>query len=299
LTLFFLPKQSNPESQGWVRGRDALLAITAGSGIGWISWLLMTRNWSLPSINHYFLANAKSGGGGTNVVNVILVDFRGFDTFGEITVLGCAGLAIFAMLDGILQGKLRARVLNWNPGIVRSADRHPLMMVVVTRIMLPMAVMVGIYIFLRGHNLPGGGFIAALIVSIALVMQYMASGFGWAANQVRFKYHALIGGGILTAAATGIGAMVFDRPFMTSWHDHWHPPKILGVDFGDIELASAVAFDLGVFLTVMGAVMLALAQYAKLGSTAAEFQINASPMDYDPSRSDTQPATPGTTGEVV
>ncbi len=299
LTLFFLPKQSAPESRSWVRGRDAILAIVAGSGIGWISWMMMTRNWSLPSIQSFFLENSKSGGGGTNVVNVILVDFRGFDTFGEITVLGCAGLAIFAMLDGILQGKLRARILNWNPGIARSADRHPVMMVVVTRVMLPLAVMVGFYIFLRGHNLPGGGFIAALIVSIALIMQYMASGFGWAANQVRFQYHALIGSGVLIAAATGIGAMVFDRPFLTSWHDHWHPPKILGIDFGDIELASAVAFDLGVFLTVVGAVMLALAQYSKLGSTAAEFQINVRPMDFDPSLSDAPPGTSGSAGEVI
>jgi multicomponent K+:H+ antiporter subunit A len=295
LTLFFLPKNSQPESASWVRFRDALVGVVAGIGMGGMSWLMMTREWSLPSIKDYFLAQSKPGGGGANVVNVILVDFRGFDTFGEITVLGCAGLAIFAMLDGLLQGKLRAKVLNWEPGIVRSADRHPLMMVVVTRVMLPLAVMVGAFIFMRGHNLPGGGFIAALIVSIALIMQYMASGFGWAANQVRFKYHALIGSGVLIAAATGIGAMVFDLPFLTSWHDHWHPPVIplgtyggqaYGWDFGEFEFASAVAFDLGVFLTVVGAVMLALAQYSKLGSTAAEFQINRKPMDFDPSLPD-------------
>jgi multicomponent K+:H+ antiporter subunit A len=293
LTLFFLPKQSAPESHSWVRVRDAGLATVAGCGMGAMSWLMMTRQWSMESIQSYFLENSKSGGGGTNVVNVILVDFRGFDTFGEITVLGCAGLAIFAMLDGIFHGKLRARVLNWDPGISRTADRHPMMMVVVTRVMLPLAVMVGVYIFLRGHNLPGGGFIAALIVSIALIMQYMASGFGWAANQVRFKYHALIGSGILIAAATGIGAMVADRPFLKSWHGHWHPPKVLGIDFGDIELASAVAFDLGVFLTVVGAVMLALAQYAKLSSTAAEYQTNVRPMDVDPSLNDLGTGQPG------
>jgi multicomponent K+:H+ antiporter subunit A len=284
LTLFFLPKNSSPESKSWVRLRDACLGIVAGIGMGGMSWLLMTREWSMESIQSYFLANAKTGGGGTNVVNVILVDFRGFDTFGEITVLGCAGLAIFAMLEGMLRGSLRERVQKWEPDVVRSADRHPLLMVVVTRVMLPMAILVGIFIFLRGHNLPGGGFIAALIVSVALIMQYMASGLGWAANQIRFKYHGLIGGGVLVAAATGIGAMVADRPFLTSWHDHWHPPKFLGIDFGDIEAASAMAFDLGVFLTVIGAVMLALAQFSKLGVVATDSTVNRTPMDCVPAR---------------
>ena len=56
----------------------------------------------------------------------------------------------------------------------------PLPLVVVTRILLPLVLVVAVYIFLRGHNAPGGGFVAGLLVSIALVMQYMASGFGWA-----------------------------------------------------------------------------------------------------------------------
>lgn len=292
LALFFLPKHSIPESMSWIRWRDAGLATVAGLGMGGMSWLMMTRQWSMESIQSYFLANAKSGGGGTNVVNVILVDFRGFDTFGEITVLGCAGLAIFAMLEGLLRGSLRQRVQRWLPDISRTADRHPILMVVVTQVMLPMAILVGLYIFFRGHNQPGGGFIAALIVSVALIMQYMASGFGWAANQVRFKYHGLIGGGVLIAAATGIGAMVGDRPFLTSWHDHWHPPKIWGIDFGDIELASAMAFDLGVFLTVIGAVMLALAQFSKLGIVATHSEVNLTPMDGHPSSSPTPTSQP-------
>lgn len=284
LTLYFLPKHSQPESMNWVRLRDACLGIAAGIGMGGMSWLMMTRDWSMESIQGYFLANAKSGGGGTNVVNVILVDFRGFDTFGEITVLGCAGLAIYAMLEGLFRGKLLAKLQSWTPEGTFTADRHPILMVVVTRVMLPMAILVGMFIFFRGHNLPGGGFIAALIVSVALIMQYMASGFGWAANQVGIKYHGLIGGGVLVAAATGIGAMVGDRPFLTSWHDHWHPPKFMGIDFGDIEAASAMAFDLGVFLTVIGAVMLALAQFSKLGTLATGSKVNQTPMDCDPSR---------------
>src|SRR5690606_30619084 len=114
-------------------------------------------------------------------------------------------------------------------------------------------------------------------VSIALIMQYMASGFGWAAKQVRFEYHALIGGGALVAAATGISAMVLDAPFLTSGHDHFHLPLV-----GDVELSSTVAFDLGVFLTVVGGVMLALAQLSYLGDSTAREKMNEEPMDLDP-----------------
>jgi len=136
---------------------------------------------------------------------------------------------------------------------------------------------VGAYIFLRGHNQPGGGFIAALVVSIALIMQYMASGFGWAAQRVKVNYHAMIGLGVLVAAATGIGAMVLDQPFLTSTFGHFHLPLV-----GEFELASAMAFDTGVFLTVVGAVMLMLANLSRMGRWTSPYTINTGAMDVDP-----------------
>jgi multicomponent K+:H+ antiporter subunit A len=145
--------------------------------------------------------------------------------------------------------------------------------------MLPLALMVGAYIFLRGHNVPGGGFIAGLVVAIALIVQYMASGFGWAAQRLQIDYHALIGAGVLIAAATGIGAWIVDRPFLTSAFGHFHLPLV-----GDFELASAMAFDTGVFLTVIGAVMLALANLSRIGRRAEHLSINEEPMDVDPSQ---------------
>lgn len=139
------------------------------------------------------------------------------------------------------------------------------MMVVATRMMLPVALMVGIYIFLRGHNVPGGGFIAGLVVAIALVMQYMASGFGWTAARQKVDYHGLIGAGILIAAATGIGSWLAGRPFMTSnfgYFEIWPLEKF--------ELATAALFDLGVFLTVLGAVMLALSSLTRIAVRAGQ-----------------------------
>ena len=280
LALYFLPKESPVSStvraQPLRHLRDAVLALVAGGGMAAVSWAMLTRDGV--SLSDYYLENSVSGGGGTNVVNVILVDFRGFDTFGEIIVLGIAALAIFALLDGALHGRVGRRLSAWTPDLPVSVDRHPIIMVVATRVMLPLALLVGAYIFLRGHNQPGGGFIAALVVSIALIMQYMASGFAWAAQRVRVKYHAMIGGGVLVAAATGVGAMVLDRPFLTSAFTHVHLPVV-----GEFELASAMAFDTGVFLTVVGAVMLALANLSRMGRWTAHRPVNKMAMDVDPS----------------
>jgi multicomponent K+:H+ antiporter subunit A len=290
LALYFLPKHTPPESTRSRRLRDGALAVLGGLGMGGLSWAAMTRDFT--TLSGYYLEQAKPGGGGTNVVNVILVDFRGFDTFGEIIVLGIAALAIYALLDGALRGPVARKLAAWVPDQPQSADRHPMMMAVATRVMLPLALMVGAYILLRGHNQPGGGFIAGLVVAIALIMQYMASGFGWAAQQMRVDYHAMIGAGVLIAAATGIAAMVTDHPFLTSAFDYFHLPLI-----GEFELASALPFDVGVFLTVVGAVMLALANLSRLGRRAANVPINEGPMDVDPAAASGRcagalPATP-------
>lgn len=265
LALHFLPKETLLETSAWRQYRDVSLAIASGSGVGYLSWAMMTHDFQ--SISNYYIQHSKPLGGGANVVNVILVDFRGFDTFGEIMVIGIAAISIFSMLDGMHSGAVFVSLSQWKSGLRFAPNRHPIMMVVVTRIMLPLAILVGCFIFLRGHNLPGGGFIAALVVSIALIMQYMASGFHWADERVHFDYHALIGGGALITAASGIGSMVLGKPFLTSGFRYVDFPFI-----GKVELASATAFDLGVFLTVVGGVMLALANFSNLGRMTAEGQ---------------------------
>jgi len=277
LALYFLPKESPVESSALRRGRDAVLAGLAGFGVGGLAWGMMTRDFS--SLSDYYLEHSHHLGGGDNVVNVILVDFRGFDTFGEIIVLGIAGLAIYALLKGMMEGEIHEKLGSWPVDVRKSADRHPILMVVMARVMLPLVLIVGVYIFLRGHNSPGGGFIAGLVVAIALVMQYMASGFGWAAQRMTIKYHALIGGGVLIAATTGIGAMIMGYPFLTSTFDYFKLPVV-----GKFELASALGFDIGVFLTVVGGVMLALAHLSDLGRWASHSPINEQPMDSLPSR---------------
>ncbi|WP_415883526.1 monovalent cation/H+ antiporter subunit A [Neptuniibacter sp. QD34_54] len=253
LALFFLPKNTPKESSPRRLVRDLSISALIGGIIGTVNYAMMTR--PLESISDFFVANSKTGGGGTNVVNVILVDFRGFDTFGEITVLGIAALGIY---------KLIVRMRLYMPsgdehGRHWSTDSHPMVLSTISQMLLPLALLVSVYIFLRGHNEPGGGFIAGLITAVAIIQQYIANGVEWMKENIRLKYQALIGSGLLIAFMTGIGSFIFDRPFLTSWFDYFKWPWV-----GKFELASAMLFDLGVYLTVVGATMMILANLGKL-----------------------------------
>lgn len=263
LALNLLPKQPPPLSAPARKWRDGVLAVGGGALVGGLAWAMLTRD-AGASIAAFHIANAKPGGGGTNIVNVILVDFRAYDTLGEIIVLGIAGLAIFALLDTAATGSAGARLARWRKDSVHSPERHPMMLVMASRLALPLALTVGIYLFLRGHNQPGGGFIAALVVSIAFLLQYLAAGHAWSDRRRAFDEQPMIAAGVLVAMATGLGAVVLGAPFLTSWFDYFSLPLI-----GKFELASAMLFDTGVFLTVLGAVMLALEKLGNIAQRAA------------------------------
>ncbi len=271
LALNLLPKLTPSEAEPGKRAYDGAIALVAGLGVAGLAYAMMTRDFT--TISDYHLAESKPGGGGTNVVNVILVDFRGFDTFGEIIVLCIAALTIFALLDTALRGAA-ARRLDAMRQRLESADAHPLVLVVATRVLLPLAVAVGIYIFLRGHNQPGGGFIAGLVVAIAIIMQYMASGYAWAAERARFDAHDFLGAGVLAAGLTGVGSFLFGRPFLTSSFGYFHVPLV-----GEVELATAILFDIGVFLTVVGTVLLSLSQIARVERRAERRPVPEGPAD--------------------
>lgn len=280
LALNFLPNETPVESSVFRRARDGVIAVAGGAVITMLSFHYMVRDSVAPAISDFHLANSYKGGGGTNVVNVILVDFRGFDTYGEIIVLGIAALLIYALTEALLSGPVRAKLLNRIPDQPRAGDMHPMMMVVLTRVLMPLIIMVGFYIFLRGHNQPGGGFIAGLVVSIAVVMQYMASGFQWASDRLRYPYHGIIGAGVLIAGLTGIGSWFVGKPFMTTAFGYVRIPP-----FNEFELATALVFDLGVFLSVVGAVMLSLESFSRF-SRRTNKESSDYAMDIDPSRDD-------------
>jgi multicomponent K+:H+ antiporter subunit A len=249
--LALLPATTPRESSSGRRARDAFLAVGGGAGIAWLAWLVMTRDHD--SISWYFLENSVPKGGGANSVNVILVDFRGYDTFGEITVLGIAAVGVLALLD-----RFRIQRPPTDPeGRRWTFADQPLMLRVAARLVLPLALVVSVYIFWRGHGMPGGGFIAGLVTAVALVLQYMAVGQQRADAVLHAaggrRYTRWIGTGLGIAGLTGIGAFVLGRPFLTSAAGHPVLPVL-----GEVPLATAALFDLGVYVTVVGATMLTL-----------------------------------------
>jgi multicomponent K+:H+ antiporter subunit A len=253
MCLRYLPAKPAKQSSASRRLRDGMIAIAAGTGVTVMTFAMLTRPYD--SIAAYHMANAKPGGGGTNVVNVILVDFRGYDTLGEITVLAMAALGLCAMLAGV-------RMHQPQDSSPLLAERSTIMLAELMRPLLPLSLAVAIYIFLRGHNLPGGGFIAGLVAAIALMLQYVASGMDFAAERLRLNYVRLLGVGLGIATLTGMASFVFGYPFLTSTHGYVTPPLI-----DKFELASAMAFDLGVFLVVVGTVLLAMTEIAGLKRT--------------------------------
>ena len=250
--LALLPNRTPMESTFNRKIRDVLLALIGGAGMSWLTWMMLTRDHD--SIAWYFLNQSAIAGGGTNVVNVILVDFRGYDTFGEITVLGIAAIGVLALMDGMRTRRSAGDEAgrNW------TFAAQPLMLRVAARIVLPLALVVSLYIFMRGHNMPGGGFIAGLITAVALVLQYMAMG----QTRAEVLLHAAggrrfvrwIGTGLAIAGLTGAGAFVLGQPFLTSAHGHPFVPLL-----GALPLATAALFDLGVYITVVGATLLTIA----------------------------------------
>jgi multicomponent K+:H+ antiporter subunit A len=242
-----------------------MLAGIAGLSTGALAFAMLTRAPAFDPISAYHLAQSKPGAGGTNAVNTIIVDFRGYDTFGEIIVLSIAALVIFALSEALLSNAAVSRRLANLPRRVESGDRHPMMPVVVTRLLLPMAMMVGTFLYLRGHNLPGGGFVAGLVFAIAYLLQYLASGYDWSHARQRFDHHGLIGAGVGVALLAGVGAWAFGLPFLTSGYAYVHLPPL-----EEFELTTASIFDLGVFLCVLGAVLLALASLARLALKTGE-----------------------------
>jgi len=253
LALFFLPQSAPVESSRARRGRDALLAAAAGVTVGGLVWAGLGV--STVAIGPDFLARTVAETGGANAVNTILVDYRAFDTLGEITVLGIAALGAFAMLRGFALAPARElQGLRW------ARDAHPLILSTLSRPLLPLAALVSVFLLLRGHNAPGGGFVAGLVMGVALILQYLASGGRWVRGRLQVRYRVVLAAGLGLATASGLLSWLWAAPFLTSAHGHWHLPGL-----GDIHWNTTLLFDLGVYLTVIASVTLILAELGRLG----------------------------------
>ncbi|RFC65708.1 MULTISPECIES: monovalent cation/H+ antiporter subunit A [Mesorhizobium] len=273
LGLRWLPKRIEQNYDGVSletrlrRGRDMLLAVGCGAGTAFLAYVVMVRQ-PPQTIADFFVENAYELGGGRNIVNVILVDFRGFDTFGEITVLGIVALTVFSLLrrfrpapdnidspeQQLLQSRHTARSDESEEAETASiADEYLYMPSVIMQWLFPVIIVFAFYLFLRGHDAPGGGFVAGIAMAAAFILQYMAAGTRWVEERLRVLPVRWMGMGLLVAAATGLGAWVFGYPFLTS-----HAQYIELTLIGKVPAATALIFDFGIFSLVMGATVLML-----------------------------------------
>jgi multicomponent K+:H+ antiporter subunit A len=236
------------------RARDLAIAVSSGGGLGLLAYAVMTRPLPDATISRFFLERAWPEGGGTNVVNVIIVDFRALDTLGEIGVLGVVAIVVYALLRRFRPARESVEPLPQRTLQTAAGNAEDLSVpAVIMRAMLPPIALVSVYLLLRGHNLPGGGFVAGITLAIGFILQYIAGGTRWAEDRLAIRPLRWVAAGLLLAAITGAGAWLFGRAFLTSHTAHVTLPVI-----GELHVSSVFFFDLGVFSLVVGATALIL-----------------------------------------
>ena len=249
------------------RLRDLLMATAAGTGMAALAYAVLVRP-QTDTISSYFVDRALPDGGGTNVVNVILVDFRGFDTFGEITVLGIVALTVYALLRRFRPAAESADLprqqidqdgpVPATPDIKTIVPTGPMMVpTVLVRLLLPTAALISVYFLLRGHNQPGGGFVGGLIFATAVILQYMVGGVYWVESRSRLNPQNWIGIGLLFAGTAAVSAWLAYKPFLAALAWDIALPLV-----GHVHLSSVLLFDLGVYMLVVGSTVLVLVALA-------------------------------------
>jgi len=218
-----------------VRYRDAFIATGIGALISGVVLLVATTE-TAPRLREYFAEAGPTLGHGRNIVNVILVDFRAFDTLGEITVLATVAIGIRALLRFVTEDRTASPTANpLTSPIFQTA----------ARLLMPLLLLFSLFLLLRGHNEPGGGFVGGLVAAAAFALYAIAFGVEHARRALLVTPLTLLGAGLLIALASGLPAVLAAQPFLTA---KW----ILQ----PVALGTPAIFDLGVFFVVTGVVLM-------------------------------------------
>ncbi len=216
------------EGSGFSIGRG-IFALCGGLLVTFLVLKAMALEWDGP-ISDFHLTHSKTAAYGANVVNVILVDFRALDTLGEILVLAIAGLGVTAAL-----GAARKRS-------VLPHDSGSAWLRLAARMIALVAVPISLMLFWRGHNEPGGGFIAALVAASGVGLLLLV-GDAWAGVRILRRWALRLSvAGLVVAAGAAVLPMLMGEAFFKGLWLHW----------GDTHLGTPLVFDLGVYLTVLG-----------------------------------------------
>ena len=208
-------------------------------------------------------------GGGGNIVNVILVDTRAWDTLGELSVLVAAATGVASLVYVNARGADIRRVHDipfpagvkkvatspgrraWLPGSRTLApEKRSIVFEVIVRLLFHTLIVISVYLLLAGHNAPGGGFAAGMTTGLALVIRYLAGGRYELDEAAPVDAGRLIGGGLAVAALAALLPLAFGGVVLQSAVIDLHVPLL-----GDLHLVSSALFDVGVYLVVVGLVL--------------------------------------------
>ena len=235
-------RRLGPLSPRLVRARDGLIAIASGIVIGGLLLSVATTD-TAPRLKEYFAEFGPTLGHGRNIVNVILVDFRAFDTLGEITVLATAAIGVRGLLRFAADGRR-------NPESVRPVT-SPIFRTA-ARLLMPLLLVFAVFLLFRGHDQPGGGFVGGLVAASAFALYAIAYGVRRARQALLVRPLTLLGAGLLLALVSGLPAVFRGQPFLTAW---WAS--------GPVAIGTPVLFDVGVFLVVAGVVLMMIFSLAE------------------------------------
>jgi len=274
LVLRRLPARLGARNGSQKRLLRAILGISIGVLMAVVAVVALGARTDLP-ISLEWAELAYNQGHGRNVVNVALVDLRGWDTMGELSVIIAAatGVASLIFISGrtdnlprvnrrVARQKGHASLSNaidpsndergsWLvAGRTLAARNRSILLEVVVRLIFHSVIIVSIYLLLVGHNAPGGGFAGGLVAGMALVARYLAGGRHELGAAAPFDAGKLLGTGLVLAVGTALVPLFFGADALTStW---WE--LNLGI-FGELEFVTSTIFDIGVYLVVIGLVL--------------------------------------------
>ena len=236
----------------------AWLSIGTGLSVTVVAMTAMSARVAEP-ISVHMPDLAYEIGHGRNVVNVLLVDLRAADTFGESIVLVIAATGIASLIFGTGKfGRASQRPTlsttqpRWlSSGVPSETELNRQIMVdVVTRLLFPSMMLLSLYFFFSGHNAPGGGFAGGLVAALAFTLRYLAGGYKEIEDALPIDPARILGTGILVASVAFAAPMFFGYPPLMSSYAEFDVPLI-----GEVTAPSALVFDAGVYLIVIGLIM--------------------------------------------
>ena len=233
----------------------AWLSIGTGLSVVIVAMTAMSARVQDP-VSKYMPDLAYEIGHGRNTVNVLLVDLRAADTFGEILVLVIAATGVASLIfgTGTFGRESRRPTLSTNKprwlasGVdSETAQNRSIMVDVVTRILFPSIMLLSFYFFFSGHNAPGGGFAGGLVAALAFTLRYLAGGRAEIDEALPVDPAKILGTGILLSAACVVVPLFFGNPPLTTGYASLALPLI-----GEFDVPSALVFDGGVYAIVVG-----------------------------------------------